>query len=221
MSTSQSGSGPSGLAVRSGWAWLAFALIAVFAAGSDLLTKQWAFDTLMEKAHRVDWRKVVDSPPPPEQHSVEYTRYVMHQMNLSAGPVLGVRVTLSTNPGVVFGIDWLPDAAVSAITAGMVGLVVVFFASSPRLSPMLHIALALILGGAVGNLYDRLFSVVTLQDLPPIEGHVRDFIDCSALGYPWIFNLADVWLVVGVAMVMLHWILLGRQEKRAAREAAS
>jgi signal peptidase II len=208
-----------GLALRSGRAWILFGLIAVAAAGADLATKQWAFDSLMDRAQRVDWRKVVDSPLPPEQRTVEYTRYVMHQLDLSAGPVLGVHITLSTNPGVVFGIDYLPDAAVSLITAGMIGMVVVFFATSPRRSPMLHVALALILGGAVGNLYDRLFSYVALPHLPPIEGHVRDFIDCSGLGYPWIFNLADAWLVVGVALVMLHWLLAGRAQARA--EAAA
>lgn len=208
-----------GLALRSGRAWILFVLIAAATAGTDLATKQWAFDHFLDQPGLANWPEKLGEPLPPEQRTVEYTRYVMHQLDLSAGPVLGVAVTLSTNPGVVFGIDYLPDAAVSLITAGMIGMVVVFFATSPRRSPMLHVALALILGGAVGNLYDRLFSYVALPNLPPIEGHVRDFIDCSGLGYPWIFNLADAWLVVGVALVMLHWLLAGRAQARA--EAAA
>jgi signal peptidase II len=70
----------------------------------------------------------------------------------------------------------------------------------------MHVSLALILGGAAGNLYDRLFSAVRLPGLEPIRGHVRDFIDCRDLAYPYIFNVADALLVAGAAMILLHWL---------------
>lgn len=57
----------------------------------------------------------------------------------------------------------------------------------------LSCALALVLGGALGNLYDR----VTL-------GHVVDFVQLHAAGYYWpAFNVADSAITVGV--VMLIW----------------
>ena len=79
----------------------------------------------------------------------------------------------------------------------------------------MHVALALILGGAIGNLYDRLFSSVALPGLAPIRRHVRDFIDCSDLHYDYIFNLADAWLVIGVVMVFLQWLADARRERLA------
>jgi signal peptidase II len=57
---------------------------------------------------------------------------------------------------------------------------------------LLACALALVLGGAIGNLYDR----VTL-------GHVVDFIQLHAAGYYWpAFNVADSAITVGVALLV-------------------
>ena len=79
---------------------------------------------------------------------------------------------------------------------------------------MLHVALAFVLAGALGNLYDRLWSQVRLPGDGVIKYEVRDFIDCSGLYYPWVFNVADVLLVVGVAMLLLHSFLAERKAKK-------
>jgi signal peptidase II len=131
----------------------------------------------------------------------------------------GVWLSLSTNPGVVFGLP-MPRWAVAAITAGAVGLVGLFFAQTDHRARWLHVGLALILGGALGNLYDRLFSVVRLPGFEPIRYEVRDFIDCSELHWHWVFNVADVLLVVGVAILMVHR-LVAPLVRRSARRAAA
>ena len=57
--------------------------------------------------------------------------------------------------------------------------------------------LALILGGALGNLWDRI-----------VLGHVVDFLDFHALGWHWpAFNLADSAISVGAALVILDAFL--------------
>ena len=66
----------------------------------------------------------------------------------------------------------------------------------------MHAALAFILAGALGNLYDRLFGAVSIPGFEPIRYQVRDFIDCSELYYRWVFNVADMLLVIGVAMLI-------------------
>ena len=68
---------------------------------------------------------------------------------------------------------------------------------------LLATALALVLGGALGNLWDRL----TL-------GHVVDFIQLHAAGYYWpAFNVADSAITVGVVLILWD----GVRDARAAR----
>jgi signal peptidase II len=64
-------------------------------------------------------------------------------------------------------------------------------------------ALALVIGGAIGNIVDRLrFEAVI------------DFIDIHAFGYHWpAFNVADSTIVIGVVLLMLHTMITGEAEK--------
>ena len=64
-----------------------------------------------------------------------------------------------------------------------------------------RLGLALILGGAFGNLLDR-----------AIEGHVTDFVDVYwGTTHFWAFNIADAAINVGAALVLLDMIGLGRR----------
>jgi signal peptidase II len=72
-------------------------------------------------------------------------------------------------------------------------------------------ALALVLGGALGNVYDR----VTL-------GRVVDFIQLHAAGYYWpAFNVADSAICVGVALLLLENLGRGRAERAIEDEPPS
>ena len=65
------------------------------------------------------------------------------------------------------------------------------------------IALALIVGGALGNIIDRLRY-----------GAVADFIDIHIAGYHWpAFNLADSAITIGVALLLIHNIFLEEETK--------
>ena len=70
------------------------------------------------------------------------------------------------------------------------GLITWVFVTSRRGQPWLHIALGLITAGAIGNLYDR-----------AVFGAVRDFLKFTVSWYPFIFNIADVLLCVGVPLL--------------------
>ena len=60
--------------------------------------------------------------------------------------------------------------------------------------PLGAAALGLIIGGAIGNVYDRF-----------AYGAVADFFSFHALGFYWyIFNIADVWIVLGVGLIILE-----------------
>lgn len=133
----------------------------------------------------------------------------------------GVKFTLSTNPGIVFGSQVIPRWAVNSATVLTILLVIVFFATSDRGAWLTHVALACIVGGAIGNLYDRLFAVVNLPaGLEPIRCEVRDFIDLGDIGYVWVFNVADALLVVGVILIIMGWIIAARKKPAPAAKAA-
>jgi len=82
--------------------------------------------------------------------------------------------------------------------------VTVFLLTLPAHSRFYPTALSLILGGAIGNLIDRLRL-----------GAVTDFID--PIYYP-AFNLADSSIVIGVAALLLLSWLDGREERAAAED---
>jgi signal peptidase II len=218
LTDSDSPSGPAGRAAfRSGKAVGFFVALAVSGLAADLLTKHYVFESLLndpELQARAQLRRQAGA----HDETPETVRVVLHAFQRPLCP--GVNLTLSTNPGVVFG--WaMPPWAVIVSTLLTVALVGWFFAMSDRRALAMHLAMALILAGALGNLYDRLFSSVAPLGMEPIRRNVRDFIDCSQLHYPWVFNIADVLLVVGVGIIAFHWILGARREKKAGKSIAS
>ncbi|MBN1553283.1 MAG: signal peptidase II [Phycisphaerae bacterium] len=213
------GTTPPPRAWRNGWAIGLFLILAILAGGFDLWTKHLAFDRLMDDPSlpgRVEgvFEEYFGTTQPANVDS-HTTRWVLQELHLSRRFCFGLSVTLSTNPGVVFGIRWFPLLAVNLITIGMMLFVVGFFLFSESKHYWLHAALALLLGGAFGNLYDRMAGSVVLPHLPPIRYHVRDFIDCGELGYPWVFNLSDAWLVIGAGMIVVYWFRMGRKTRQA------
>lgn len=75
------------------------------------------------------------------------------------------------------------------IFAAVASVVLWFWLSRPDTSKLMAVSLALIIGGAIGNGIDRV-----------VLGGVADFFSLHAFGYYWyIFNIADVAIVAGVA----------------------
>jgi len=117
-------------------------------------------------------------------------------------------LVLVFNRGAAF--SFLADAAgwqtllFAAIAIGAALVVSWLILRSPG-RRLLCTGLALILGGAIGNLVDRL-----------LYGHVVDFVDLHAFGWHWpAFNVADSGITVGAGLVILEGFL-----HRDAREAA-
>lgn len=106
------------------------------------------------------------------------------------------------NSGIAFGLFASRTTIVIVVTSLAVVAMLWFFVRSARRHPLLPVALGLVLGGSIANLFDR----VRL-------GHVTDFLDISV--WP-AFNLADTFIVVGVASVF--WALVASD--RAGRPVA-
>ena len=81
--------------------------------------------------------------------------------------------------------------------------------SRAPISAILHWALALVAGGAVGNLIDRIYF-----------GVVTDFVLWHYKTHEWpVFNVADVVLVIGVGLMFIDIQKEGKREKRARRKS--
>jgi signal peptidase II len=110
-------------------------------------------------------------------------------------PVFGpLNLSMVWNQGVSFGLfrgeaDWVRWVLVAFSLCVAVALGV----WARRIDrPLLGAAIGLIMGGAIGNLIDR----VRL-------GAVADFLDLQALYFPWVFNIADSAITIGVVLLLL------------------
>jgi signal peptidase II len=107
------------------------------------------------------------------------------------------------NSGVAFGLFTSATTIVIALTLIAVAWMLVYFARSGARHPVIPAALGLLIGGSVSNLADRIRL-----------GYVTDFIDIR--WWP-AFNLADSFIVVGVAMLLAAALLPDRRPSKGRR----
>lgn len=131
--------------------------------------------------------------------------WILGGLGLAIGaprPVWGpLRLTLVENPGVSFGL-FQSDAswtrwALAAFSL-VVALALALWARRAE-RPFTGLALGLIIGGAIGNFIDRVRT-----------GVVVDFLDVTALYFPWVFNLADSAITVGIVLLLAEGLLQPR-----------
>jgi signal peptidase II len=117
------------------------------------------------------------------------------EANLVPGEKAGVlgplALTLAHNDGIAFGLAGGGGALLVALTTVALVFVAVLFARNPA-RPGMWVAVGLLVGGALGNLIDR----VRL-------GEVTDYVD--VLSWP-PFNLADVAITLGVIVLALSYV---------------
>lgn len=120
--------------------------------------------------------------------------------HLASGPPVRlvdelVQLTYTRNSGIAFGLLAGRNFPLYVFSIVAAVAVIVIFARHAQLSLARHLSLALILGGAVGNLIDRVTT-----------GEVVDFILLAWRGHEFpVFNLADVAVTTGVALFALAW----------------
>lgn len=118
-------------------------------------------------------------------------------------PVWGpLRLTLVENRGVSFGLfqseaSWT-RWALAAFSLGVAVALAIWVRRAHRLYTGL--ALGLIIGGALGNFLDRVR-----------DGQVVDFVDVTALRFPWVFNVADSAITIGVVLLLAEGLIPSRK----------
>jgi len=129
-------------------------------------------------------------------------------------PIIGdfLRITFIENPGMAFGIDVGGKLFLTIFSiAASIGIFIYLFKIRQE-AIIIRLALALILGGAIGNLIDRVFYGVIFGEGSLFYGKVVDFIDVDFfnidfLGYHInrfpVFNVADSSVSIGVVLLLL------------------
>ncbi len=129
-------------------------------------------------------------------------------------PLIGdiVRLTYIENPGMAFGLDF--GGKIFFALFSIIACIGIFWYLYTIRHERLRVRLpfAMILGGAFGNLIDRVFYGVLYGEAPLFRGAVVDFIDViffniSIFGYEmtrWpVFNIADSAVTIGVIILII------------------
>jgi signal peptidase II len=110
------------------------------------------------------------------------------------------------NTGAAFGLLDTVDlpfktGLLALVSLGALAGLAAFAASLPEMHRLARVGVALVVGGAAGNLIDRLWL-----------GYVVDFVDVYWRGWHfWAFNVADAGISVGMALIILDQMGVGRR----------
>lgn len=137
-------------------------------------------------------------------------------------PVIGdwLRFTYTENPGMAFGINFGPDGLVTALSMSATLLICIYLYKVKDSYFWYSVSIACILGGALGNIIDRVLYGYLLYDGHLFTGRVIDFIHLNmwkgylpdavpmiggkyAALFP-IWNVADMAIVTGVIGILVY-----------------
>ncbi len=123
----------------------------------------------------------------------------------SSREVLGhvLRITYVKNPGTAFGIG-PAFTEIFALFSLLASIAIFIYLYSVRgQSAGIRFSFAVILGGAVGNMIDRVFMGPIFDGTALFQGRVVDFIDVNLFHLPFVFNIADAAITIGVVLLIL------------------
>jgi signal peptidase II len=131
-------------------------------------------------------------------------------------PVIGdfFRLTFVENPGMAFGIE-IGGRFFLTLFSLAASIGIFYYIYRLRKEPFIvRFTLALILGGAIGNLIDRIFYGVVFGEAPLFYGKVVDFIDMDFFQIDFlsihmnrfaVFNVADASVTSGIILMLLFY----------------
>lgn len=183
--------------------WAFLAVVAGVTAGLDLWSKAWALRNLsLVNGHPPP----LCTPPPGMQHYM-YQRVPAHDTTVLTN---WLHFRYAENCGGAWGLlhgasESLRKPFFMVVTLGAVLFIVHLYRGLEANQRSMRWALPLVLGGAIGNLVDRLRL-----------GYVVDFIDMHWRDrYHWpTYNVADIAITVGIGLMLLEYILGPRAERK-------
>jgi len=199
-------------------AWIVLLVVVVAALASDLGSKAIAFGSIAEDPVRISREEVLQE----RAAGRSLARLIPSHRPISVVPNV-LEFSLVLNPGAVFGIGAGKRWFFVGFTVAALGLAVWMFSAWTRPRDTLaHVAIGLLIAGGLGNLYDRLVYACVRDFIHPLPGVQLPFGWSMPLGggreiWPYVSNIADLWLLIGIGMLMWY---LWRQGGHKARKSA-
>lgn len=132
------------------------------------------------------------------------------------------------NPGMALGMQWASTEVISSIAIlATFGILTYVLYNKDKVTRGYLFCMGLVLGGAFGNIIDRLIMGYLESYGGLLEGHVVDFIHFTLTvnGYPvfpYIFNVADIAISTAIiAMIVFHKRIMPYKESRIAGDPTS
>lgn len=183
------------LSLRSRRAWATLIGTIGLALFADLFTKWLAFERLAGAPAHVTRVDVLSLPTERINALVpahEPTVVVPHALELK----------LVLNPGAVFGLGAGGRWFFAAFTLFAVAFALWLFARATRATQTIaHVGIGLIIAGGLGNLYDRMVYACVRDFLHPL--YSLHFPGGRPV-WPYVSNVADAFLIVGIAALLVH-----------------
>ncbi len=132
----------------------------------------------------------------------------LHQYTLIEG---WLAFNFTKNPGMALGIHWAETWVISLIAIFATAIIMIYVWKTMKPANMGYMAcMGLIVGGALGNITDRLFMARMGDYGGFLDGHVVDFIHIklSIRGFdvfPYIFNVADIAITVAIITLIVFY----------------
>lgn len=114
---------------------------------------------------------------------------------ITAGDTDILAFSLHKNTGAAFSSFTGKTAALAVVTAIALVLITIYFHRQKAKHPLMTVSYAMIVGGGIGNLIDRVF-----------QGYVTDFI--RLFPFSFIFNFADICVVIGAILLIAYYLFV-------------
>ena len=188
-------------ALRSPAAILLFVLTTAIGLGVDLWSKSYA------------WNKLVVDPHLPLERD-QYSGHLRVESD-TATPIPGwLHFKVTVNEGAVFGLGQGNQMLFAIVSVAAIAFLTYLFATSGN-RWFYQFILGMLLAGVLGNLYDRMVFQYVRDMLYALPG--RTWPGSNREIFPWIFNVADSLLCVGVGLMVIYSFFAHEHDPAAAK----
>ena len=197
---------------------LTLVVAALLALATDLLSKSLAFKHIADAPVIVNREAVLAASP-------DLRGLVPFHDPVVVVPKL-LNFTLVLNPGAVFGMGAGKRIFFVLFTLLAVPFALWVFGSWTRARDRwAHVGIGMMLGGGLGNLFDRIVHGCVRDFIHPLPGVEWPFGWSTPFGggteiWPYVSNLADLWLIIGIGLLLVH-LWRGGKTHAGVQEAAT